>query len=189
MTVRWVDATSSVEAEARTEVFWSAMRTDIDAGTFWADRLKTIRGDATRRLEVAMDHLPLPGAFANAAIALRSQIRARRAAKESCQDELAFLYRLAAMRSFMIDYSSLLGEPGFNVMESAPGHVISNLRFEYKHLGHQNLTLLNTTDRKWLVELWGLPERHSTLNELHHAVWKEYESRLLQARKSQRVGE
>src|SRR5687767_10173567 len=99
MIIRWLDTTTSAEAEARASAFWSAMRTDVNSGAFWADRIKAFRGDAPRRLELAMDHLPLPRAFSEAALALRAQIRAKRKTRESFQDDLSLLYWLAAIRS------------------------------------------------------------------------------------------
>ena len=86
----------------------------------------------------------------------------------------------------MLDYSERLKEPGFNVVESISGRVVLNLAFEYKSLGHKELSLLNATDRKLLAECWGEPQSHTTLYALHEGVWKKYEDKILAKRKKER---
>lgn len=162
------------------------MREDIDAGEFWADRIKQYRTDARARLELALQSLPLPGAFREAAIALRAIIRTKRKNKQTYEEELAFLYWLAAIESFSVPYSEKLREPGFNITESVPGAVLQNLPFEYRFLGYEYLAL-NATDKKWIVETWGEPERHSTLRELHRSVWDSYEDKLLKSRRERSI--
>lgn len=183
----WLQTSSDSEAGARSMDFWAAMREDVDAGAFWADRIKGYRKDAQARLELALRHLPLPAAFREASVALRAFIRAKRKEKQPYEEELAFLYWLAAICSFPIPYSARLQEPGFNVIESMPGTVIRNLPFEYRVLGYQKLELLTATDRKWVVETWGEPEQHSTLHELHLSTWKAYEDKLLKSRRERSV--
>ena len=87
----------------------------------------------------------------------------------------------------MLDYAPHLQEPGYNVIASMPGKVIRNLPFKYDELGHERLELLNKTDRRWLVESWGEPHRHATLNELHQSVWNHYEYKLIHERSTDRV--
>ena len=178
----WIDTANDAEASARSREFWSSMRADLDAGAFWADRIKGFRQDAQKRLQLALRNLPLPAAFREAAVALRSLIRAKRKTKQAYEEELAFLYWVAAIDSFSVPYSARLREPGFNVIESMPGAVIRNLPFDYDRLGHEQLALLNATDRKWIIERWGEPKAHSTLHELHRTVWVEYEEKLLRER-------
>ena len=163
------------------------MREDLDAGEFWADRIKRYRTDAQVRLRLALEYLPLPAAFREASVALRSIIRTKRKEKQPYEEELAFLYWLAAICSFSVPYAEKLKEPGYNVIESMPGTVIRNLPFEYRILGYRNLELLNTTDRKWIVEVWGDPERHSTLHEIHRSVWDAYEEKLIKLRREQSI--
>ena len=46
-----------------------------------------------------------------------------------------------------------------------------SLRFDYTHLGCENLPLLTATDRKLIREAWGEPETHTTLRALYPEVW------------------
>ncbi len=183
----WLETSSDAEASNHSKEFWGAMRGDLDAGEFWADRIKHYRGDAQSRLRLALQHLPLPAAFREASVALRSIIRAKRKEKQPYEEELAFLYWLAAICSFPVPYSAKLREPGYNVIESMPGAIIRNLPFEYRVLGYKQLEVLNATDKKWIVETWGEPEGHSTLHELHRNVWETYEDKLLKTRRSQSI--
>jgi hypothetical protein len=100
--------------------------------------------------------------------------------------ELGLLYWLGAVASFGLPYSERLREPGYNVLESVPGETVANLRFEYSKLGYRELELLNKTDVKWMTELWGEPESHTTLNKLHSAVWVAAENRLMKRRQEER---
>lgn len=43
-------------------------------------------------------------------------------------------------------------------------------------------------DIKWLSELWGEPEEHTTLHDIHNDVWREYEDKL-KAERTKRDGE
>lgn len=178
MSGKWLDVQDHGEADAFATTFWERHRGELASGTFWADRIKTYYGDPSERLRIAMENLPLPGAFREAAVAVRALIRQRRKKSEDVTDWLQLLYWLAAVESFSIPYSERLQEPGFNVMESIPGHVVQSLQFSYQELGHAQLPLLNRTDVTWLEEKWGAPASHTTLHELHQAVWLEYEARL-----------
>lgn len=182
--MRWFESTTDVEAKERIPRFWKELKAGLDAGEFWADQIKSLRSDPEKRLSMALEHPPLPHAFKEASVALRALIREKRKSKESFEQYLAWLYWLAAVRSLMVPYAERLQEPGYNVLESIPGHVIQSLDFDYSTLGHDKLDLLNKTDRKWLVECWGEPETHSTLNALHRDVWDEYEGKLTAKRKN-----
>jgi hypothetical protein len=158
---------------------------DLNNGEFWADRIKKLSDNPIARLQLSIDNLPLPAAFREALIAIRALIRLKRAKSESCEDEITLLYFLAAIYSFSVPYSEMLKEPGFNVIESMPGDIFKNLPFTYKELGYENLSLLNKTDKKFLIELWGEPEQHSTLNNIHNSLWRKYELKLKDVRDQQ----
>ncbi len=177
----WLQTPTDSEAGARSADFWASMREEIDAGEFWADLIKRYKTDAHARLQLALRNLPLPAAFREASIALRSLIRTKRKEKQVYEEELACLYWLAAIESLSVAYSEKLREPGFNVIESIPGAVLRNLEFEYRVLGYEKLKL-NATEKKWIIEIWGEPEHHSTLHELHRAVWDSYEDKLSKSR-------
>ena len=182
--MRWFESTADIDAQERIPGFWNELSAGARKGEFWVDQIKNLRCDPEKRLTMALEHLPLPHAFKEAAVAVRAIIRERRKSKEAFEQYVTWLYWLAASRSFMVPYSERLREPGYNVMESVPGYVIRSLNFDYSTVGHEKLDLLNNTDRKWLVECWGEPEKHSTLNALHRDVWNEYEEKLIAKRRN-----
>lgn len=183
MTDSWLDSQSDADAANHAENFWSALRGDDDAGAFWADRIRQYRDDPGKRLRLAMDNLPLPRAFREAAVAIRFMIRSKRKVGENYEDELGLLYWLAAIESFMLEYAERLQEPGFNVVESMPGRLVRSLRIEYNDLGYEKLELLNKTDVKWLTTAWGQPRSHTTLNQAYRGLWDEYETKLIEKRR------
>lgn len=152
MATRWIDTTSDEDSAFHSIDFWKGLNNNLDAGEFWADRIKRYRGDPAKRLNEAMNNLPLPAAFREAAIATRALITEKRKTGQDYDEELTLLYWLAAIRSFMIEYAPKLKQPGYNVMVSIPAKRIKSLPFSYKSLGYADLELLSKTDCKWIVE-------------------------------------
>ena len=192
----WFETSETDETVSLSEKRWGSVVTDLltdgavihnqnfeltDEGKlarkeiFWADEIKKSRDNPEERLKIAIKNLPLPAAFREAAIALRAKIRSKRKAKISFDAELEMLYLLAAIESFGIPYSQNLKLPGYNVLSFIPAETIKNLTFSFDSLGFENLELLKKTDKKLLIEHWGTPKNHSTLNELHQDVWLKFE--------------
>ena len=174
----WINTESEDQANSSSTKFWETLRKDLNREAFWADKIRSFRGDPAKRLAMALDNLPLPAAFREGAVALRAFIRQKRKTKESFSNELALLYWFAAIDSFSIPYSSYLRQPGYNVIESIPGKILKTLPFSYSELGYQKLKLLNKTDVKWCIEVWGEPKIHTTLHEIHKDIWQRYEKEL-----------
>lgn len=174
----WINTLDDGGSEYFSLKFWLDHKIDLTRDKFWADEIKKLKNKPLERLALALRNLPLPAAFQNAAVATRALIREKRKDQQRHEKELQLLYWLAAINSFTIPYSSVLEEPGYNVIESIPGRTISTLSFEYHVLGYEKLELLNKTDAKWLVEAWGAPITHFTLHELHLDIWNHYEDKL-----------
>ena len=175
----WIDTAGPEDADQRVDVYCGRMGEDVQHGQFWSEQIKQYRNDPNKRLAAALNELPLPGAFGEAGIALRALIRAKRKAKEPYDSHLAFLYWLAAVQSLSVPYSERLKQPVFNIMQSIPGDRIKGLKIEYRTLGYKRIGL-GVTAEKWLIEAWGEPDAHSTLHELHHDLWREFEDRLIE---------
>jgi hypothetical protein len=178
--VRWIDTELEEHASQHGEAFWTNHRKAIQDDSFWADKIKELKDAPEARLELALENLPLPGAFREAAIALRALIRNAKKEGHDWKPLLQKLHQMAAYESFMLDYATRLEQPGYNVMESVPGKTVTSLPYTYEHLGYRELRVLNKTDAKWLVESWGEPKSHTTLNAMHKATWDHYEERLIQ---------
>lgn len=145
----------------------------VPHSVFWADFIKTRRNRPNDRLAIARQHFPLPAAFREAAIALRALIRARRKAGEPFEDILEEFYRTAAQSDLLLHtpyLGSLIG-PGFNVAQSIPRGMWEALEMPYPAIGHEELPILNKTDRKWIVEAWGEPRSHLSAQDYHATFW------------------
>lgn len=129
-------------------------------GEFWADAIKNVRDDPAVRLEMAKRHLPLPAAFREAAIALRTIIRAKRKAKEPFEEELSQLHRLAGIASLGV----------YDELDATPFAKIEKLDLSPDVLGWEQLGLLGKYDHKWMVEVWGPRERHTTGRALYPEI-------------------
>ena len=175
--MKWLDTRADQDTSANSAAFWAAHRAALQDGSFWADRITRFRDQPIERLKLAIENLPLPAAFREAAIAIRALARERIGRQEDFTDELVLLYWLAAIESFGVPYSHFLGQPGFNVLRSIPGQVIKALPFNYVRLGYKQLGLLNKTDTRWCIARWGEPAVHTTLNELHSDIWHKYENK------------
>ncbi len=142
----------------------------IKNGEFWYDKIKKVRTENIRRLKLAIQQLPLPAAFDEAAKALRALIREKKNVKNDYIEYIEQLYKLACIRSFMLDYAPILKMPGYNVMLSIPGGYLFGLQIDYNKIGVEKLALLTKTDKKMIVEKWGEAEQQKTMNE----VYKKY---------------
>lgn len=178
--MRWIDTEIEEHASQHGEAFWTDHRKAIQDDSFWADKIKELRDEPEARLELALENLPLPGAFREAAKALRAVIRNAKKEGPDWKPLLQRLYQMAAYESFMLDYAQRLQQPGYNVMESVPGKTVTSLPFTYDQLGYRKLRLVNKTDIKWMIEAWGEPKEHTTLNAMHKATWDHYEDILIQ---------
>lgn len=181
----WLNSGDDAQLAGIQRAYWSNLGKSVQNGTFWADEIKAHRDSPARRLAMALDNLPLPAAFSEACIGLRAMIRDCKVETEKGKELLGLLYWLAAVESFMLDRAPILGEPGFNVMESIPGSVIRGLEFSFAELGYECLRVLNKTDKKWLIAAFGTPRTHRTLNDIHSATWNRYEMALVEIRRQE----
>src|SRR5260370_17336067 len=121
--MRWLDTWDS-DREKSADAYWNRKTAEINTGQFWADVIRPLRVQPRRRLDLALDNLPLPHAFEEAATAQFDIINLKKGANVDCRRDLAFLYWLAAVRSLMVPYATRLQEPGFNVLQSIPCSVL-----------------------------------------------------------------
>lgn len=161
----------------------------VPRGTFWADHLKAVRDEPPKRLALSFQALPLPGAFREAAVAVRAMIRAQRSAEQPVNYLLEELYRLAVLDDLLLS-SPCSEEVGgaLNVAESIDRRRWESLNAPYKAIGYTELGLLNKTDVRWMVAAWGEPDSHTTAYANHEVFWQEavVEARRMQEREKER---
>lgn len=194
----WIDTKTPEEAKHIQDRMWGADLREAPDGTvigvrgeglheggeFWADAIKKLKDKPHERLSMAKRHLPLPGAFSEAAIALRAIIRQARKQKAGYDSALKELYQLAAIWSFCIPYAPRLEQPGFNVWARVPFSEIERMSLTWLSLGYEKLELLKKTDRKLMVEVWGEPQTHTTAHMKYKSVWDKYEDILIEEKQS-----
>ena len=145
----------------------------------WYVTAQNAKDNPTKRFEAGVKGLPMPGAFTEAALGLRGIIRDKIKANESYEDYLKELYTLAVWQSFSMKYSERAGTVGHNILERIPGGQIAKLKCDYQDIGYKHLDLINKTDAKRLVAIWGEPKAHTTLLEFHNDLWRKYEDEFI----------
>lgn len=156
----------------------------VASGDHWYDLSKESKDNPMKRFEAGVAGLPLPGAFKESALGLRGIIRDKIKANESYEDYLKELYTLAVWQSFSMKYSERAGTLGHNILERIPGSKIAKLKCDYQDIGYKHLDLINKTDAKRLVAIWGEPKSHTTLLDFHSDLWKKYEDEYIHIRKT-----
>ena len=181
MITKWLQTKTDEEVDLFSKNFMDNHSTSLTNKAFWADEIKALKNDPFKRLDIALNNLPLPAAFREAVLALRSIIRNQKKEDDAnLEINLTQLYWLAAINSLSVKYSSRCSCPGYNIMESIPGKIIKSIKINYKSLGYKKLDLLIKTDVFLIQKLWGEPNSHHTLNELESDLWESYELKYAQ---------
>lgn len=196
----WIETKTPEDAKLLYDRMWGVEMREVEGvaqlrgrgeslsedGEFWGDTIAKLKDDPKARLNMAIRHLPLPGAFHQAAVALRTIIRDKRKQKSDYSSELGQLYHLAAILSFAIPYAPHLKQPGYNVFARVPFAEFQTMSLTWQTLGCEKLDLLSKTDRRWMVGAWGAPTVHTTAHEKYLNVWKWYEDMLIAEDRSNR---
>jgi hypothetical protein len=148
--------------------------TDPPHGEFWADRVRRLKsqGFGDEVIRECEKWIPYPAAFREIVVAIRKEIRERRREKTDGLDLLEKLYEWAVIESFFdgIPWQRILSE---RILHSTAISCIKGIRSPYQEIGYRNLSLLNKTDVKWLVEALGEPSGHSTAKDANRDLWKQ----------------
>jgi hypothetical protein len=172
----WRSSGTDAEAAVAARSLQARLENESAESGFWVDLIQKL--PPRERLEMAIDHLPLPAAFNEAAIAIRALISQSMKERRDPSASLKLLYWISAIASFMPARAEKARLPGFSVVVTIPGTKLFGLKFDWKTLGYEQLPLLTARDVRMLVALWGQPEAHGTLLELHRDLWDEYEGKL-----------
>ena len=174
----WRNSSTDEEAIAAARVLLSRIESDRPSeGGSWENASRKL--PPKERLQMAIDHLPLPAAFNETAIAIRALISDSMKEQRDPSASLKLLYWISAVASFMPARAEKAQAPGFSVVVTIPGARLFGLKFEWKSLGYEQLPLLTERDVRMLIALWGEPEAHATLLDLHRDLWDEYEGKLI----------
>jgi hypothetical protein len=176
--ISWRTSTTDEDAVAAIRNLQARLEAPSPTGTSWAEATRKLPPE--KRLETAIGYLPLPAAFNEAAIALRALVSRHMEEQRDPTASLKLLYWFSAVASFMPARAEKAQAPGFSVVAIIPGARLFGLKFDWNTLGYEKLPLLTARDIRMLIALWGEPQTHRTLLELHPELWSEYEEKLIE---------
>lgn len=141
----------------------------------WQLLVKALKesGQVRQALEICTSEYPQMGAFKQACVLLRAEVREARRQGTSAQQSLAELYKVSAMAAFF--HEKITGQPVIpaNSLKNINYAEFDHLLMPYKELGTVHLKLLTPTDVKIMEEIWGAPNTHRHVREFHDAAWSQ----------------
>jgi hypothetical protein len=129
------------------------------------------QGDYDAALSACNVAWPQLQGYQQAAIIARAAARA--SADQSKADWLQTLYRLAAEASLLHD--KIPGVPDLkwqSLSQRFTAEQIAQIELPWRDLGHEHMRLLNKTDGREMVELWGEPEHHQSAKAFHRRLFE-----------------
>ncbi|MCH8137258.1 MAG: hypothetical protein IIB77_14890 [Proteobacteria bacterium] len=146
--------------------------TNVDAPD-WQTRVAELRkaGDRAGALAVCESAYPAWGAFNQACILIRSQLRPSQNSAKSMDDDLMRLYRTAALAELLHDKSPEFVQLTTRQRQRIDLTVARKLDMPYLDLGYAYLRLIRKQDVKLMHLLWGRPGKHQTPRQLHRDWW------------------
>jgi len=128
----------------------------------WSDEIKALRDSGSFKEALALSKRQYPKmlAFRQSLITLRARLKQEPAQSE---ESLKDLYRTAVLGDLV--RVSNKADKTLADIESLTDRLEAP-RAIWNTLGYRNLELLTKTDRKLLVQHWGEPERHDSINNI-----------------------
>lgn len=139
----------------------------------WQNKLTRFKadGEIEQALALCQSMFPLIGAYEQACILLRSQVKSAEADPTLRQTQLIALYRTAALAELLHDKSDAQQRLSHKQLQSIASDSYSQLDMPYQELGYSQLRLLRKADIKLLRATWGEPMRQQRPRQYHQAWW------------------
>ena len=146
----------------------------------WQDLVTQAKteGNFQQAYELCQQHYPLWGAFNQACIILRAQLKADKLPAEEFETLLNRLYRTAAIAELLHDKSDQAEHFKLHQLKLVPLPSLEVLEFPYQQLGYAQLRLIRKSDVKLMLSAWGRPDSHGSPRALHHDWWESQVSKL-----------
>ena len=142
----------------------------------WLERVASLKktGDMDQALALCEDEFPLWGAYNQACIILRTQIR--NATPESAHENalLNRLYRLAATAELLHDKSPQSAHYTQTQLKELDLTALRELEFPYAEIGYAHLRLIRKSDIKLMQARWGKVHEHGLPRERCQDWWETY---------------
>lgn len=142
----------------------------------WLERVASLKksGDMDQALALCEDEFPLWGAYNQACIILRTQIR--NATPDSAHENalLNRLYRLAAIAELLHDKSPQSAHYTQAQLKELDLTALKELEFPYAQLGYAHLRLIRKSDIKLMQARWGKVHEHGLPREYCQDWWETF---------------
>ena len=156
----------------------SARRIANPPNPSWQDELAELKkaGDILGALALCEHEFPLWGAFNQACIVLRGQLKSPELTETQTDDLLTQLYRTAAIAELIHDKSPEYQHLTLNQLKALELRSAEALDMPYANLGYAHLRLIRKSDIRLMQARWGRPLLHSTPRKLHRQWWQQITS-------------
>lgn len=163
------------KAEARTRSSAAANTRNTQPWLAEVNALRS-RGEMNSALSRCRREFPLWGAYNQACIILRTQLKQSQSASVQENALLEQLYALAASAEMLHDKS---GEtPALNLAQIRQLDLarLDSLTFPYRDIGYARLRLVRKNDIRLMQARWGRPEQHQLPRAYHREWWQTFSS-------------
>jgi len=143
----------------------------------WLARSRALKeqDEFDQALEIARGAFPQIGAFRQACVILRAQLReARKAQPEQHPQQeavLGALYHTCALAAFFHGSDDRVPPLSLSAQRRLRERSWLTLAMPYDQLGTLHLDLLTTTDIRLLTAAWGKPSQHQQVRHYHADAW------------------
>lgn len=135
-------------------------------------------GDFSRAYELSRQQFPLWGAFNQACIALRGQLKSDHLSAEEADALLRKLYVTAAIGEMLHEKSEQSEHFKLHQLKHIDYAALEQLEYPYGELGYAQLRLIRKSDVKQMLANWGRPGAHEYPRKIHAQWWESQASKL-----------
>lgn len=142
----------------------------------WLERVAALKksGDMDQALALCEDEFPLWGAYNQACIILRTQIRNATADSTHENALLGRLYRLAATAELLHDKSPQAAHYTQTQLKELDLTALKELEFPYDAIGYAHLRLIRKSDIKLMQARWGKVHEHGLPRDYCQDWWDSF---------------
>jgi hypothetical protein len=146
----------------------------------WQEEVLALKlsGDLNAALAVCKQEYPLWGAYNQACIIIRTQIKQDQLNEQQLRDSLSLLYRLAATAELLHDKSGRFSHLPLSQLKRLDLALIIGLDLPYAEIGYAQLRLIRKSDIRLMTSLWGRPLQHQYPRQFHQQWWTDFTARL-----------
>src|SRR5690606_36407184 len=145
----------------------------VSAPSDWLTQSRALKDESRfdEALTIVMSAYPQIGAFRQACVILRAQLREQRKKGGDQEATLVALYNTCALAAFFHAPDDEIPPLSLSAQRRLHDRAWLQLPMPYDQLGTLHLDLLTTTDVKMLTAAWGKPPRQERVRQYHKSAW------------------